>query len=193
MGRDAIIKERFHKRYRHPTLETKLTAQRLKQEVRSMLRARKLGVPTPVVYYVDQDTATIYMQRVHGHSLKAALHNNDLDEAAQLELVRSMGRIVARLHDGDLVHGDLTSSNVLVTSGADGKPGLVLIDFGLSFFSTLSEDRAVDLYVLERAFTSAHAIAGEALFAACLEAYRRASKNWCSTLNKFAEGNAGII
>ena len=155
-----------------------------------MLRARKLGVPTPVVYYVDLDTATIYMQRIQGHSMKTILHNNDLDEAAQLELVQSLGRMVAYLHDGGLVHGDLTSSNVLVTppTTTEGKPSLVLIDFGLSYFSTISEDRAVDLYVLERAFTSAHATSGDALFAACLETYRKTSKNWCSTLNKFAEG-----
>ena len=36
----------------------------------------------------------------------------------------------------------------------------VLIDFGLSYNNTLAEDKAVDLYVLERAFTSAHSALG---------------------------------
>ena len=51
-----------------------------------------------------------------------------------------------------------------------------------------AEDRAVDLYVLERAVTAAHAgAAGDAIFAAVLAAYKSSSRAWCSTLNKFAE------
>ena len=195
LGRDVIVKERFQKLYRHPTLDSKLTSQRLRQEVRSMLRARKLGVPAPVVYHVDQDTSSIYMQRVPGHSLKAILQSSDLPEAEQIGLMKSLGSLIAKLHDGKVIHGDLTSSNVLVVkkeddSSADlgGKHSLVMIDFGLSFFSAIPEDRAVDLYVLERAFTSAHAATGETLFAACLEAYRKSSRNWSSTLNRFADG-----
>lgn len=36
----------------------------------------------------------------------------------------------------------------------------MLIDFGLSFTSTLPEDKAVDLYVLERALLSMHSSCG---------------------------------
>ena len=60
---------------------------------------------------------------------------------------------MARLHDGGLVHGDLTTSNMILR---DGDGVLVLIDFGLAANATLAEDKAVDLYVLERAITSAH-------------------------------------
>jgi TP53 regulating kinase and related kinases len=176
-----------------------------------MLRARKLAVPAPVVYYVDQDTSSIYMERVPGHSLKTVLQSSELSEAEQIELMESLGRLVAKLHDGNVVHGDLTSSNVLVVANnnSDGgannnnsndnnttttsKRSLVMIDFGLSFFSSITEDRAVDLYVLERAFTSAHAATGETLFAACLEAYRKSSRNWSSTLNRFADGEYRLI
>jgi TP53 regulating kinase-like protein len=188
LGRDVIVKERFNKLYRHPTLDSKLTSQRLRQEVRSMLRARKLAVPAPVVYHVDQDTSSIYMERVPGHSLKTVLQSSELTEAEQIELMESLGKMVAQLHDGKVIHGDLTSSNVLVTTNCDGKRSLVMIDFGLSFFSSIYEDKAVDLYVLERAFTSAHAGTGETLFAACLEAYRKSSRYWISTLNRFADG-----
>jgi TP53 regulating kinase-like protein len=135
------------------------------------------------------------MERVPGHSLKTILQSSDLTEAEQIALMQSLGILIAKLHDGKVVHGDLTSSNVLVVTkndDADGsttsKRSLVMIDFGLSFFSTIPEDRAVDLYVLERAFTSAHAATGESLFAACLEAYKKSSRNWSSTLNRFADG-----
>ena len=185
LGRDVIVKERFAKQYRHPALDAKLTGQRLRQEARAMLRARKLGVPAPVMYAVDTATASLYMERVHGQSLKAALTGGAVPLGEQLELVREMGRLVAALHDGAMVHGDLTTSNVLVV--AVPARHLVLIDFGLSYFSKIAEDKAVDLYVLERAFTSAHAEHGEELFAACLEAYKATSRAWSSTFNKFAE------
>lgn len=43
LGKPAIIKERFPKRYRHPELDEKLTHRRTVQEVRSILRCRKAG------------------------------------------------------------------------------------------------------------------------------------------------------
>lgn len=158
-----------------------------------MLRARKLGVPTPALYLVDLAAACIYMEKVVGHSLKTTLKEGTYGQQAVMALMRSLGVLVAKLHDGGVVHGDLTTSNVMVVAGAkasDG-PSLVIIDFGLSYFSSVSEDRAVDLYVLERAFTSAHAAQGEELFAEFLESYRKSSRNWCSTLNRFAEGESG--
>ena len=180
-----MVKERFKKAYRHPTLDARLTAQRLRQEVRSMLRARKLGVTTPVLYHVDATTASIYMQKVEGQSLKATLQAGGAtaNPLPFVELVKALGVEVAHLHDGGIVHGDLTTSNVLVRSELP----LVIIDFGLSSFSIQSEDRAVDLYVLERAFSSAHPALGAQLFEEFLQAYRRNSRNWCSTLNRFAD------
>jgi TP53 regulating kinase-like protein len=63
------------------------------------------------------------------------------------------------MHASDVVHGDLTTSNAMWIAPTQR---LVLIDFGLSTTSALAEDKAVDLYVLERAFVSTHP-ASEAL------------------------------
>lgn len=184
LARPAIVKQRFSKKYRHPQLDAKLTVSRLKQEVRGMMRARKQGVHTPVLYQVDHATACIYMERIEGHSVKTLLHQGSLADAELDRLLVEVGRTIARLHDGGLVHGDLTTSNMMLRQ-ADGQ--LVLIDFGLSCNSTLPEDKGVDLYVLERAFASAHAETGAAMFEKVLEAYRRASKQWSATLNRFAD------
>jgi len=89
-----------------------------------------------------------------------------------------------------LIHGDLTTSNVMITIPAENGTSNVivsLIDFGLSQFSQLSEDKAVDLYVLERSFSSAHPVDGEEMFASFLTSYRKSSRKWCSTLNRLAE------
>ena len=72
LSRKTIVKQRFNKKYRHPTLDVSLTLQRLKGEVRSMIRARKLGILTPVPYYVEHDSGTIYMEQIDGISLKQA-------------------------------------------------------------------------------------------------------------------------
>lgn len=99
------------------------------------------------------------------------------------EVLAQIGRAVALLHDGNMVHGDLTTSNILVR---DEDKKVVVIDFGLAYNSTNAEDKGVDLYVLERAFTSAHS-RHAGLFDKVLESYKDSSKMWNSTLNRFAE------
>eukprot|EP00891_Asterochloris_glomerata_P003059 jgi/Astpho2/3059/Aster-03363 len=211
LGRPTIIKQRFSKQYRHPTLDAKLTTSRLKQvckehhvllavataspqpaspsaacllqEVRSILRARKIGVACPVVYYVEQEAATIYMEQIQGRSVKALISEGKITEAELKATLAGIGQAVAVLHDGGLVHGDLTTSNMLVR---EADSAVVLIDFGLSFNSTVAEDKGVDLYVLERAFTSAHSKSGD-LFSTILDSYKQHSKGWNSTFNKYAE------
>jgi tRNA A-37 threonylcarbamoyl transferase component Bud32 len=44
-----------------------------------------------------------------------------------------LGEVVGRLHSGGLIHGDITTSNILVMEEEEGEDGLhlVLIDFGL--------------------------------------------------------------
>ena len=61
--RPTIVKQRFKKRYRHPTLDARLTKGRLNMEARSILKARKLGVVTPALYFIDTHQAAIYMVR----------------------------------------------------------------------------------------------------------------------------------
>lgn len=84
----------------------------------------------------------------------------------------SIGAVLAQLHLTTIIHGDLTTSNMMVrlkTATSDGQPAsaayeIVLIDFGLSSTAQFPEHYAVDLYVLERAFASTHP-ASEALYA----------------------------
>ncbi|KAE9460688.1 hypothetical protein C3L33_07475, partial [Rhododendron williamsianum] len=157
VGRRSIVKERFSKKYRHPTLDSKLTIKRLNAEARCTTKARRLGV-TPALYAVDPILHTLTFELV----------------------------AIGKLHDGGLIHGDLTTSNMLIR---DNTNQLVLIDFGLSFTSTLPEDKAVDLYVLERALLSMHSSCGNVMDR-ILAGYRKSSKQWSSTLNKLAEGEA---
>lgn len=99
-----------------------------------------------------------------------------------------IGVQLAKLHLADIIHGDLTTSNMILRPRTP-TPELVLIDFGLSYVSNLVEDKAVDLYVLERAFSSTHPDS-ELFFAGVLEAYANGlGKEWSSIRKRLDEGS----
>jgi TP53 regulating kinase-like protein len=100
-------------------------------------------------------------------------------------LAKKVGQVLARMHDEDLIHGDLTTSNMLLKPPLE-QLNLVLIDFGLSFISGLPEDKGVDLYVLEKAFLSTHPNT-EPVFEACLKSYSTSSKKSRPVLKKLDE------
>lgn len=124
------------------------------------------------------------MEWIEGHSVRQVLDGILASpggaEKADKMMVR-VGEAVGRLHKADIVHGDLTTSNLMVRRvGAEGEEErgegeVVLIDFGLGQVSTQDEDKAVDLYVLERAFSSTHPKA-ERLFQDVLKAYGESYK-----------------
>ena len=187
--RKTIVKERFTKSYRHPSLDEKLTNRRTNQEVRSMLRCRKAGICTPAVFFVDYTTHCIYMEEVE-NSITARDHINSLlkehcEESEQMlhSLAEKIGSCLASMHNVDCIHGDLTTSNILLGSGFEN---IVLIDFGLSFISSLAEDKGVDLYVLERALLSTHPNT-EKLFEFVLDRYKKNAHKATETLKKLDE------
>ncbi|CAN0536735.1 unnamed protein product [Ectocarpus sp. 12 AP-2014] len=93
--------------------------------------------------------------------------------------------MVAKMHDAQVVHGDLTTSNFMVRSDP-GERDVVAIDFGLASSKPLPEDKAVDLYVLERAFISTHENA-DPLVNEVMRAYKAASRKADATLHKLSE------
>ncbi|XP_056130988.1 EKC/KEOPS complex subunit TP53RK [Lampris incognitus] len=188
LDRPTIVKERFTKRYRHPVLDAKLTHRRTVQEVRSILRCRKAGIATPVVYFVDYTSHCIFLEEIVGSvTVRDHIASHPSSEQQLELLVERIGQILAKMHDEDVIHGDLTTSNMLLRSGMeDGEMNLVLIDFGLSYISALPEDKGVDLYVLEKAFLSTHPNT-EALFEKLLKSYTASSKKSSAVIKKLEE------
>ncbi|KAM8835067.1 EKC/KEOPS complex subunit TP53RK [Synchiropus picturatus] len=189
-GRPAVLKQRFPKRYRHPVLDEKLTQRRTVQEVRAILRCRRAGILAPVVYFVDYSSHSIFMEEVLGSTtVRDHIASFQHSDCQDLEvLAQKMGSILAKMHDEDVIHGDLTTSNMLVRHRAKEGPDLdlILIDFGLSYISSLPEDKGVDLYVLEKAFLSTHPNT-EKLFQKLLESYSVSSKKSSAVLKKLDE------
>ena len=184
LERDVIIKERFPKSYRVPALDQKLTKNRMGQEARSMARSRRHGVRAPAVYHLDFERRLIFMEYItEGMLMKEYINSVVSDRDAVVEMMRMIGSVLARLHDANVIHGDLTTSNMIVETLSKQ---ITLIDFGLSYVSALPEDKGVDLYVLERAFLSTHP-STETLFQQLLDSYTAASKNSQAVVKKLDE------
>jgi len=182
-GRQTVVKERFPKVYRHPLLDQKLTSRRITTEARCLQKAKMEGVHVPTVYYIDLGRRLIYMEFIPGQTVNEYIETTMLDKALQDSLASKIGQIVAILHNANVVHGDLTTSNMLLNKH-NGQ--LVLIDFGLGYVSMDCEDKGVDLYVLERAFISSHPQT-EALFAKILGCYFAHSKDAKAIESKLEE------
>ncbi len=139
LGTIDATKRRVEKRYRAPELDRRLRHERTRSEARLLAAARRAGVPTPIIR--DIDGTTIVMERVQGEVLKAALAPDRL---------RAAGEAVGRLHGAGIVHGDLTSSNMIVRGDQ-----VVVIDFGLAQATEELEARGVDLHVFLQTLASA--------------------------------------
>jgi len=171
MGRAAVAKRRLAKPYRHPELDALLRSERTRDEAALLLAARRAGIRVPILYDCDRAASTLVLEQVPGPTLRQALESDDSDTATAR--MATLGRVVGRLHDAGLSHGDLTTSNVLLPEPADAA-SLVLIDFGLGAFGEEPEPRGVDLHLVEEALAATDARHAD-LFAAFLEAYRQSA------------------
>ena len=167
-GKKVIIKERIPKKYRLPVLDERIRTYRTVHEPQLMHEAKKAGVPTPTIYMVDLAKKSIIMEYVEGKQVKRIL--NQLSAKERIELCRKIGTLIGRLHKNGIIHGDLTTSNMILTS--NGK--IYFVDFGLGEFSKELEARGVDLHLMKRALQSTHYLFAEESFNAVLEGYAEA-------------------
>jgi TP53 regulating kinase-like protein len=164
-NRKVIMKRRLPKKYRLPELDEKIRSQRTIYEPQVIHRAKEAGVPTPTIFMVDVAEANIIMEFVEGKQVKQVLNNLPPEE--RLRLSRHIGTLIGHLHKNGIIHGDLTTSNMILTPY--GK--VVFVDFGLSERSTELETRGVDLHLMKRAFQSTHYKYAKECFEAVIEGY----------------------
>jgi len=149
-GRKVIMKKRLAKAYRLSQLDLAIRTQRTLHEPLLIHRAKEAGVPTPTIYLVDLADSNIIMEYVEGKQVKQVL--NDMPPKEKLRLCRQIGALIGRLHKDGIIHGDLTTSNMILTPF--GK--IFFVDFGLGEYSDELEARGVDLHLMKRALQSTH-------------------------------------
>jgi TP53 regulating kinase-like protein len=164
-GRKVIVKQRIGKKYRLPQLDRHIRAYRTVHEPQLMHRAKKAGVSTPTVLLIDTENAEIYMEYIEGKQLKQVL--NEMPPEKRLKISSSIGELIGRLHKNMVIHGDLTTSNLILTP----EDQIVLVDFGLGELSQELEARGVDLHLLKRAFESVHFKFAQECFNKVMESY----------------------
>lgn len=185
-----IVKYRPPKPYRHPKIDALITKSRTIGEAKFMAKLAKIGVAAPTLILLDAPNGVIWMQHVgvelpNGtvsllknylwHLEKTGSKRDCLSTEVE-QVLKTTGLAIARLHMNDMIHGDLTTLNLVLQDN-----DVYLIDFGLSSYSNLPEDKAVDLYVMERAVLSTHSDYAEEYNAWLLQGYEELHESMAKT------------
>lgn len=149
LGREAIAKLRVPKTYRNKSIDDVLRKNRTKSEARLMSEVKKYGVSTPVIYDVSVDECMIVMQYINGERVKDIL--NSVSEKKRKKICYMIGESVGKMHTNNVIHGDLTTSNMILLNDK-----IFFIDFGLGEKNSEIEAKGVDLHVMMEGFEGAH-------------------------------------
>lgn len=166
-----VLKTRIKKSYRLPKLDKQLRKRRTKAEAKILEKVSKL-IPAPKVFSSSNTDFKIQMQYIAGKKL-----SDHLDKLKNKKTIaKQIGKNIAFIHDAGIIHGDLTTSNMILK---DKK--VFFIDFGLGFHSNKIEDKAVDLHLISQALEAKHHKYHQLIFKAILEGYKK-SKNYSRTI-----------
>ncbi|MEM5777367.1 MAG: KEOPS complex kinase/ATPase Bud32 [Candidatus Aenigmatarchaeota archaeon] len=144
-----VIKERIEKKYRIKEIDQKIRRLRTSIEANLMIEARRYGVNTPGIIDIDKDNFRIKMTYIDGLRLKEYFYSCEENKVKKICL--KIGEAIGKMHSAGIVHGDLTTSNMILKDGE-----VYFIDFGLGFFSKRIEDFGTDLKLLKEALQSTH-------------------------------------
>lgn len=161
----CIVKERVSKSYRHEHIDKTLREFRTRREAKVLAKLAEAKFPAPKLIKTDETGMQIAMEFIVGSKLKDSLASNP--EAYAYEI----GKKIGVLHNLDIIHSDLTTSNMILNKE------IFFIDFGLSFFSKKTEDKAVDLHLLGRALESKHHKIFGICWKAALNGYKETAAN----------------
>jgi len=167
LEKNIIHKNRTPKSYRHPQLDKKIRTRRTRAEAKILTKAKSIKVNVPKLLHTEK--YNLQIEYIKGDRLSQTL--NSYPEKKQLSIMQKLGRQVAKLHKNNIIHSDLTTSNMILRP-TTRKPKIYIIDFGLSYISTKIEDKAVDLHLLKQALEAKHFLIHTKLFSAFKKTYK---------------------
>lgn len=169
---EMIIKKRKEKDYRLKQIDERLRKARTRRETKVIQRLNDIGFPTSKLIDSDDKEMTISMQFIKGEKLRDVLYKDPLG------LGREVGKKIGTLHKNGIIHSDLTTSNMILENE------IKFIDFGLSFFSAKTEDKATDLNLMRKALESKHHTNWEQCFIKVLEGYKEVYPDYKDVLKR---------
>jgi TP53 regulating kinase-like protein len=161
---NLVIKDRIQKPYRIKEIDEKIRKHRTKTEKKLLEKACKIiNAPNPLPL---EDFDKIKMPFVKGKKLSENLDLFSLQK--QKQILKIIGQEIAKLHDAEIIHGDLTTSNMILVEDK-----IFFIDFGLGYISNKIEDKAVDLHLLKHALETRHFKNWKILFTEFEDGYKK--------------------
>lgn len=179
--KEVIFKHRIPKNYRIKELDRSIRMQRTLNEARALIKIKTYGINCPQVYDIDISNSIIIMKFIKGTKLRDIIET--INHQKKQELFKKIGQEIAILHKNGHIHGDITTSNIIITEQEE----IFLIDFGLHNYSDTIEDKSVDLHLFKRVLISSHGNDFNDCFSSFIEGYEFEYKK--DDLN---EGNAII-
>ena len=142
----SILKDRFPKQYRIKEIDERLRKLRTRREAKILAALSNIGFPSPKLVSSDDKNMKIEMEHIKGEKVRDILEKSDYKKISE-----EIGKNIAVIHDKGIIHGDLTTSNMILKGSK-----LYFIDFGLGFTSKRAEDKAVDLHLIKEALEAKH-------------------------------------
>lgn len=164
--KEVIFKWRIPKEYRLKELDNRIRAHRTINEGRALINVKEEGINVPAVYEIDTERSIIIMEFIDGTKLKDLM--NQLSNSEKETYFEKVGSFIAKLHLSGHFHGDITTSNIIITPARK----VFLIDFGLHDYSDSIEDKSVDLHLLKRVLISSHGKDYNLCYNAFLDGYK---------------------
>lgn len=174
-SKNKVIKDRIPKSYRVSFIDNELRKKRTRKEAKVLSEIAKI-VNVPKIYSVDEKEMKIEMDFVEGEKIKDYLDNKKYSDKEKQTISKEIGTQIGLLHKHNITHGDLTTSNIILS---DNK--IVLIDFGLANHTNKIEDKAVELHLFKQALESKHHKIWKDCFKAFIEGYKSSYKHHEST------------
>jgi len=161
LDKNQIVKFRVPKSYRIKEIDDKLRNRRTKSEAKIMQKLNGI-IPVPEIKTVIEKENKIIMENIEGKKLSDNLEKLDYKKISKL-----IAENITKMHDKGIVHGDLTTSNMILKNDK-----VYIIDFGLGFHSEKIEDKAVDLHLLKQALEAKHYTIAKECFEIILKNYK---------------------
>ncbi len=180
-GKPAVLKYRVEKKYRIKELDKKIRRRRTFGEASSIYEAWKKGINVPRLLYADLERYYLIMEYLEGEVLREAILKKKYTDEEISVIASSLGEMIANLHNIDIVHGDLTTANIIIKD--ELRP--YLIDFGLSERRSDPEAKAVDIEMFYRVLESTHTMEREKFFNAFIQAYKKNVLNSKEIISRF--------
>ncbi len=173
LGVPAVLKQRFPKKYRLPQIDNEIRLQRMRAEARIMTECWKIGIHVPALLGININNMMLFIEKLEGIILYNLLNSSSQTQLKQI--FKLVGNQIGILHKNNIIHGDLTVFNIIISNKEDPW----LIDFGLAQISSELEKKADDLLTFQSTLKAVYIqynVLLEAFRAGYLENYQNSTK-----------------